>query len=165
MDIEIKTPNFPDRDLLENFIIPTYLLNDIGRKKLEDFCNNNGINCHLPRALKIKDFMNYAGEKFSDISSENHINLLVIEREKYDIDVMIKGVLKDQAIQFYGTQMLFVAQDRTLKYADLSSGVVKTLAPNAMFNGYDGDEPTSFNWSSTSKGGSTKTTTRTVRAR
>lgn len=85
LDIEIKTPNFPDRDLSENFIIPTYLLNDKGRKKLSDFCNNNDINCHMPRVLKIKDFMNYAGEKFADISSKNHINLLIINWSSTDL--------------------------------------------------------------------------------
>lgn len=85
LDIEIKTPNFPDRNLLENFIIPTYLLNDKGREKLSDFCNTNNINCHMPRILKIKDFINYAGEKFADISSENHINLLVINWTSTDL--------------------------------------------------------------------------------
>ncbi len=85
LDLEIKTPNFPTRNLLENFIIPTYLLNNEGRKKLSDFCHNNNINCHMPRILKIKDFMNYAGEKFADISSENHINLLVINWTSTDL--------------------------------------------------------------------------------
>lgn len=85
LDIEIKTPNFPERDLLENFIVPTYLLNDNGRKKLLDFCNEHNINCHMPRILKIKDFMNSAGEKFSDISSEKHINLLVVNWSSTDL--------------------------------------------------------------------------------
>ena len=78
LDIEIKTANFPERNLVENLIVPTCLLNDNGRKLLSDFCSTNGINCHLPRIMKIKDYMNYAGDKFAEISSESHINLLVI---------------------------------------------------------------------------------------
>ena len=78
LDIEIKTANFPARDLVENLIVPTCLLNDNGRKLLSDFCSTNGINCHIPRIKKIKDYMNYAGDKFAEISSESHINLLVI---------------------------------------------------------------------------------------
>lgn len=85
LDIEIKTPNFPERNLLENIVIPACLLNNDGRKSLSDFCKINGISCHLPRILKIKDFMNYAGDKFAEISSENHINLLVINWTSTDL--------------------------------------------------------------------------------
>ena len=85
LDIEIKTPNFPKRNLLENFIIPTCLLNEDGRNMLAGFCDSISINCRLPRVLKLKDFMNYAGEKFTDISSENHINLLVINWSSTDL--------------------------------------------------------------------------------
>lgn len=78
LDIEIKTANFPARNPIENLMVPTCLPNDYGRKLLSDFCSTNGINCHLPRIKKIKDYMNYAGDKFAEISSERHINLLVI---------------------------------------------------------------------------------------
>ena len=84
-DIEIKTPNFPNRDLLDNIILPTYLLNDLGRNTLINFCKKNSITCKLPRVLKIKDFMNYAGEKFSEISSEEHMNLLMINWSATDL--------------------------------------------------------------------------------
>lgn len=85
LDIEIKTPNFPKRNILENFVAPACLLNDTGRKSLSAFCQKNGISCHLPRILKIKDFMNSAGDKFAEISSENHINLLVINWTSTDL--------------------------------------------------------------------------------
>lgn len=85
LDIEIKTPNFPDRDYLDNIMLPTYLLNDLGRNALNNFCQKNNITCQLPRVLKIKDFMNYAGEKFSEISSEDHINLLMINWSATDL--------------------------------------------------------------------------------
>lgn len=85
LDIEIKTPNFPERNYLENIVVPACLLNENGRASLLDFCKANGINCHLPRILKIKDFMNYAGNKFAEISSGNHINLLVINWSSTDL--------------------------------------------------------------------------------
>ena len=85
LDIEIKTPNFPQRNLLENFIIPACLLTEDGRNTLTAFCDSIKINCHPPRVLKLKDFMNYAGDKFTDISSENHINLLVINWTSTDL--------------------------------------------------------------------------------
>lgn len=85
LDIEIKTPNFPDRNYLENIVVPACLLNDEGRKSLPAFCKKNGINCHLPRILKIKDYMNYAGDKFTEITSEDHINLLIINWSSTDL--------------------------------------------------------------------------------
>lgn len=78
LDIEVKTPRFPMRDISKEHILPLVLLDAGGRKLLVDFCRENQIECCLPRVLKIKDYINSAGKKFEVPKSEDHINLLAI---------------------------------------------------------------------------------------
>ncbi len=78
LDIEVKTPRFPMRDLLKEHILPSVLLDEEGRKKLSDFCKKSQVECCLPRVLKIKDYINSAGGKFETPANTNHINLLAI---------------------------------------------------------------------------------------
>jgi len=78
LDIEVKTPRFPMRNMFKEHILPSVLMDDEGRKMLSEFCEEKQIECCLPRVLKIKDYINSAGSKFETPTSINHINLLVI---------------------------------------------------------------------------------------
>lgn len=79
LDVEIKTPKFSDMvDGNMPFLMPGVLLDSEGRSKLMETCKNVGIQCLLPKVLKIKDFLNSAAEKFQEPESTKHVNLLCI---------------------------------------------------------------------------------------
>lgn len=84
-DIEVKTPDFPKRDMLINSLYPAMLLTDVGRQKLSEYCTQHNISLKLPRVLKIKDFMNSASEKFQALSDKQHLNLLFINWTNTDV--------------------------------------------------------------------------------
>ena len=78
VDIEVKTPGFHDFDGIQEIVLPTVLLNDIGRKAFSSFCDANNINWSMPRVEKLKDFLNSAAEKFEIVDHINHMNFLYI---------------------------------------------------------------------------------------
>lgn len=78
LDIEVKTPNFPNRTITTNYLFPATLLTNVGRKLLSDCCKNYNIELRLPRVLKIKEFIESAGSKFTQIETKKHINMLFI---------------------------------------------------------------------------------------
>ena len=78
IDIEVKTPEFVNKDNSRNFFLPTILLNEKSRKELANYCKDNEIECVMPRVLKIKDYINSAGTKFQLDNSEKHYNFLVV---------------------------------------------------------------------------------------
>lgn len=78
LDIEAKTPNFPERDHKKNIILPGLLIDDSGRTELNAFCSQHGIECRFPRVLKLADFFESAAKKFVIPTTQSHINLLAI---------------------------------------------------------------------------------------
>lgn len=76
VDIEVKTPGFKDKQYEEKIIIPTVLLNDVGRRQIEEYCRDNGILYISPRVLKLKEFINNSCEKFITPLNNKHFNLL-----------------------------------------------------------------------------------------
>lgn len=78
IDIEVKTPKFGERNILENYLSPATLLTDKGRKELIEFCKECNISVRMPQVNKIKDFINYAGAKFCEQENEQHYNILAI---------------------------------------------------------------------------------------
>lgn len=85
-DIEVKTANFgksledrlntcEDKDLLIKLNI---VLSDESKVKLEKYCDEKNIEIFYPRALKLRDFIKSAGNKFENITDENHFNILFI---------------------------------------------------------------------------------------
>lgn len=85
LDIEVKTPDFQHRNIIENCLYPATLLTDTGIAELMDYCKSNNITLKLPRVLKIKDYIKYAGEKFVNITSEKHLNILFINWTYTDV--------------------------------------------------------------------------------
>lgn len=78
LDIEVKTPKFSMRNIVKEYLLPSVLLDKKGRDKLSQYCEENKIECCLPRVLKIKDYINSAGGKFEVPKTSNHINILAI---------------------------------------------------------------------------------------
>ena len=78
LDIEVKTPCFPTREIHKEYLLPSVLLNSEGRDKLSNYCEANNIVCTFPRVKKIKDYINSAGKKFVVPKAKNHVNLLAI---------------------------------------------------------------------------------------
>lgn len=78
LDIEVKTPRFPTRQIDKEYLMPSVLMSEDGRKKLSKYCGENNIVCSFPRVMKIKDYINSAGQKFDDIKGKNHVNILAI---------------------------------------------------------------------------------------
>ena len=78
VDIEVKTPGFYDFNTIKNIAIPTFLLDEVGKKEFIDYCNANGIHGHLPRVQKLKDFLNSAADKFEDVDHITRMNILYI---------------------------------------------------------------------------------------
>ena len=78
IDIEVKTPGFNQANIVERKMMPTVLLTDEGRIKLQEHCEKNNMKCILPRVGKLKDFINSAAEKFEVPKDNKHLNLLFI---------------------------------------------------------------------------------------
>ena len=78
VDIEVKTPGFQDYDGIRDFIIPTVLLNDTGRKEFASFCASHNLNGTMPRVKKLTDFLNSAAYKFDTVDHNSHMNLLYV---------------------------------------------------------------------------------------
>lgn len=78
VDIEVKTPEFSDFENIVDIVIPTVLLEDEGRKMFLAYCKEHGLNGHMPRVLKLKEFLNSAADKFEDVDHVNHMNLLYV---------------------------------------------------------------------------------------
>lgn len=77
VDVEVKTPGFPDVDGIREYAIPTVLLDDKG-KEFTDYCKKHGLIAVLPRVFKLKDFLNSAAEKFEEVNHVDHMNFLYI---------------------------------------------------------------------------------------
>ena len=78
VDIEVKTGGFEDIKQVENMVIPTVLLDDIGRIEFVNYCHKHGIRAYMPRVHKLKDFLNSAADKFDYVDHTSHLNLLYI---------------------------------------------------------------------------------------
>ena len=78
IDIEVKTPEFAQRNMLENYLSPATLLTDEGREELIKFCEKCNISVRMPQVNKIKDYIKYAGAKFCEQENEQHYNILAI---------------------------------------------------------------------------------------
>lgn len=78
VNVEVKSPQFPhDSHADERTIIPTVLLTDEGRIKIQDFCEENGLLYMSPRVRQLQTFIKSAAEKFS-VPGPNEFNLLYI---------------------------------------------------------------------------------------
>ena len=78
INIEVKTPSFPlIPQQRSKTAIPSVLLTDIGRKKFQNLCEENGFRCVMPRVTKLAQFINSAAQKF-EVPKENDFNLLYI---------------------------------------------------------------------------------------
>ena len=88
LDIEVKTPEFGKRSILENIIMPLVLLKKEGRDSLLNYCNKNSIVCYFPRVLKLIEFIKSAGEKFIPPDSKKHVNMLFINWSQNNIKEM-----------------------------------------------------------------------------
>lgn len=77
-NVEVKSPKFPhDNHIDERTIIPTILLTDEGRTKVQNFCKENGLLYMNPRVQQLKEFIKSAAEKF-ELPKPNEFNLLYI---------------------------------------------------------------------------------------
>lgn len=78
VNVEVKSPKFPHESHAdERTIIPTVLLTNEGRTKIQDFCKENGLIYMNPRVQQLKSFIKSAAEKF-EIPKANEFNLLYI---------------------------------------------------------------------------------------
>lgn len=78
VNVEVKTGGFEDINHLENMAIPTLLLDEIGKRKFEDYCQANNIRSYMPRINKLKDFLNSSAKKFEYVDHKRQLNLLYI---------------------------------------------------------------------------------------
>ena len=77
VDVEVKTPGFPDVDRLKEYAIPTVLLDDKGAE-FTAYCHAQGLTAILPRVFKLKEFLNSAAAKFEEVDHVDHMNFLYI---------------------------------------------------------------------------------------
>lgn len=78
VNVEVKTPRFPIlKNPKQRVALPTILLSDEGRKKVQHLCGLNNMKCLLPRVTKLVSFLNSAASKF-DTPKENQYNILYI---------------------------------------------------------------------------------------
>ena len=78
VNIEVKTPKFPIiSKSKERKTIPSILLTNLGRRKIQELCKNNKSTCVMPRVTKLVQFINSAAEKFEKPHA-NEYNLLYI---------------------------------------------------------------------------------------
>lgn len=78
IDIEVKTPGFHDYDFVQEFAIPTVLLNETGRERFTSFCASHNLIGTMPRVKKLVDFLNSAAQKFDAVDHNSHMNLLYV---------------------------------------------------------------------------------------
>lgn len=77
VDIEVKTPGFPDVDRVREYAIPTILLDD-KVAEFKAYCKEQGLIAILPRVFKLKEFLNSAADKFEEVNHIDHMNFLYI---------------------------------------------------------------------------------------
>ena len=142
LDIEAKTPNFPERSYEKNIILPGVLMNKSGRIELDNYCKQHQIECRFPRILKLVDFFESAAKKFIIPTSTAHINLLAINWTYADIsetelfepskllcnrtngifvkkDVALKIGISEEALQKITAVFLYRISEETLLFSDL----------------------------------------------
>ena len=142
LDIEAKTPNFPERDRKKNIILPGLLIDDSGRAELNAFCKQHGIECRFPRVLKLTDFFESAAKKFVVPMTPTHVNLLAINWTYADIketalfeptkllcnqingiffrkDIALKMGISEEALQKITAVFLYRISEEALLFSDL----------------------------------------------
>ncbi len=80
-DVEVKTVEGNlDKNINPNGLvaIPLKAINIKRKSELEEECNENGFQLELPDVIQIKDFINLATDKFVDINTHNHFNILCL---------------------------------------------------------------------------------------
>lgn len=77
VDVEVKTPGFPDVDRIREYAIPTVLLDDKGAE-FTAYCDAHGLTAILPRVFKLKEFLNSAADKFEEVNHVDRMNFLYI---------------------------------------------------------------------------------------
>lgn len=88
IDVEVKTPGFKkSNNELNKTIIPAFLLDDEDEKVFKEISNTYNYSFIKPRVLKLKEFINSAGDKFVKPKDSNHINLLYINWTYSDMEV------------------------------------------------------------------------------
>lgn len=142
VDIEVKTPNFSQRDITTNYLYPATLLTDVGRKILSEYCNDNNITLRLPRVLKFKEFIKSSNDKFIPITDKHHLNILFINWTYTDLwedplfeptsllcnadnGILITDIAHDQlgiektALQKISAFFIYTIPEETLLFSDL----------------------------------------------
>lgn len=88
IDVEVKTPGFKKSDnKLNKTIIPAFLLDVEDEKVFKEISCKYNYNLMKPRVLKLRTFINEAGDKFVKPKDSNHINLLYINWTYSDMEV------------------------------------------------------------------------------
>ncbi|MCH4201317.1 MAG: hypothetical protein LKF87_10055 [Clostridium tyrobutyricum] len=88
IDVEVKTPGFnKSSNKLNKVIIPAFLLDAEDEKVFKKVSSKYNCNFLKPRVLKLKEFINSAGDKFVKPQDSNHINLLYINWTYSDIEI------------------------------------------------------------------------------
>lgn len=142
LDIEAKTPNFPERNHKKNIILPGLLIDDSGRTELNTFCRQHMIECRFPRVLKLADFFESAAKKFVVPTAPTQINLLAINWTYADIneaelfeptkllcnqingifvrkDIALKIGISEEALQKITAVFLYRISEEALLFSDL----------------------------------------------
>lgn len=81
-DVEVKTPSFPKLITIPERNVGVLKANTVISKAektaIESVCDRANIKFMMPRALKIKDFINSAANKFTHADHVDHFNILFI---------------------------------------------------------------------------------------
>lgn len=78
IDVEVKTPGFIPKDNIKPKITPIILINDDGRRKLQERCFADDIEFRLPDINKLKQHLNDAAKKFVVPEHKKHFNVVYI---------------------------------------------------------------------------------------
>ena len=78
LDVEVKTARIADSFYKDEVYMPLRCMDKKGIEKFEKQCGEYGVKAVRPRIGKLKDFINSACQKFENIETNKHYNVLVI---------------------------------------------------------------------------------------
>ena len=110
IDVEVKTARITDSFYTGDVYMPLRCMDVKGIEIFEKLCGKYGVKAVRPRIGKLKDFINSACQKFENIKTDKHYNVLVINVSSSNLrmypylemamllDNPINGIFRDSLI-------------------------------------------------------------------